>query len=104
MKLSTGAFLLAAAFGGSAQDASRAPLTPVADHHVHLRRPAMTQLLGEHVPAVELPADLLALLNEFETHTRARNAGALAALFTTDGVMQVGRDWQRGRSGIHLSM
>jgi uncharacterized protein len=104
MKLSTGACLLTAAFGVFAQDPSLASLTPAADHHVHLRSPALTQLLGEHLPAVELPADLLALLKEFETHTRARTAAALAALFTPDGIMQVGRDWQRGRSGIHLSM
>jgi predicted TIM-barrel fold metal-dependent hydrolase len=104
MKLTAGALLLAAAFGVFTQGPNQAPPNPVADHHVHLRSPAMTQLLGEHIPPIALPADLQLVLEAFESHWRARNAGALASLFTPDGVMQVGRDWQRGPAGIHLTL
>jgi predicted TIM-barrel fold metal-dependent hydrolase len=91
------------ATSGVAQVEDRTMLRPAADHHVHLRSPAITQLFGEHIPAIELPADLQTLLRDFENHWRARNASGLAGLFTPDGVMQVGRDWQRGPSGIHLA-
>lgn len=79
-------------------------MTPVADHHVHLRSPAVTRLFGEQIPAVELPQDLRTLLRDFETNWRARNAAALALLFTPNGVMQVGRDWKQGPAGIHLAL
>jgi len=83
---------------------SQPTVTPVADHHVHLRSPAMTELFGAQIPAVALPQDLRSLLRDFETNWRARDAAALASLFAPNGVMQVGRDWKRGPAGIHLAL
>jgi predicted TIM-barrel fold metal-dependent hydrolase len=79
-------------------------LLPVADHHVHLRSPAVTQLFGEQIPVVSLPKDVEVLLTEFERHWRTRNAAGVAALFTPDGVMQVGRDWRLSPRGIQISL
>ena len=64
----------------------------------------MSQLLAEQIVEVDLPPDLNALLEQFENGWRTRNAAGVAALFTADGVMQIGRDWQRSPSGIHLSL
>ena len=80
---------------------SQPTVTPVADHHVHLRSPAMTELFGEQIPAVALPQDLRSLLRDFEANWRARDPAALALLFAPNGVMQVGRDWKQGAAGIN---
>ena len=79
------------------------PVAPAADHHMHLRSPAVSALFAAQIPVVDLPADLAALLREFEGRWRARDAAGLASLFTESGVMQVGRDWKIGRDGIHLA-
>lgn len=75
------------------------PLAPAVAHHQHLLSPAVAALISPPVlPAVEVPADVAALLRE---HERAWNdAEALARLFADDAVVmdaQAAR-WVRGRS------
>lgn len=52
-------------------------------------------------PTVTLPADLARVLTDYETAWQARDAGALAALFTEDGfVLSNGVPPVRGRAQI----
>jgi ketosteroid isomerase-like protein len=56
---------------------------------------------GVPQPSVELPPALSRVLTEYETAWRARDAKALAALFTEDGyVLPGGRSPVRGRAAI----
>ena len=95
--------LVAAATVVAAQ-APGVPDSPVADHHMHLRSPAVSELFASQIPVVALPPDLDAVLRAFESRIRARDPAGLAALFTGTGVMQVGRNWQMGPAGIHLAL
>lgn len=53
------------------------------------------------LPSVTLPPELDRVLRDYEKHWQARDASALAALFTPDGfVLQSGRPPVRGRAGI----
>lgn len=63
----------------------------------------MTGLFGQQIPPVDLPSDIDAIVREFEGRWRARDAAGFAALFTPDGVMRFGRDWQVTPAGIHLA-
>ena len=57
---------------------------------------AATQL-----PSVKLPAEIERVLRDYEKNWRARDAAALASLFTGDGfVMQMGRPPVRGTDAI----
>jgi predicted TIM-barrel fold metal-dependent hydrolase len=95
---------LAAAATAVAAQAPGVPDSPAADHHMHLRSPAVSELFASQIPVVMLPPDLDAVLRAFESRFRARDAAGLAALFTETGVMQVGRNWQMGPAGIHLAL
>jgi ketosteroid isomerase-like protein len=54
-----------------------------------------------YIAAVELPAELAAVLRAYESAWAARDAAALAALFTADGfVLRPGHPPVRGRDGI----
>lgn len=85
------------------QDASL-PTPPSADHHMHLRSQAVSDLFASQMPVVDLPPELGILLSAFEGRWRARDSAGLAALFSETGVMQVGRDWRIGPAGIHLAL
>lgn len=62
---------------------------------------AQTNALPAPLPSVTMPPELDRVLRDYEKYWQARDASALAALFTTDGfVLQSGRPPVRGRSGI----
>ena len=88
---------------GVVAQVSQIGLAPVADHHVHLRSLALNALFTDGLPVIDVPADVQTLLREFETHWRARDPGAFAALFTADGVMQVEGGWRLGPGAIHIA-
>jgi len=63
--------------------------------------PLGAQERPDPLPSVELPAALARVLRDYEEAWEARDAGALARLFTEDGfVMQRGRPPARGRAAI----
>ena len=70
--------------------------------------PAAASAQAAHAPAaapvVELPAGLEAVLRNYETAWRNRDAAALAALFTDDGfVLRPGRPLVRGTEAIRVA-
>lgn len=77
--------------------------TPVADHHAHLKSPAVAALWRARLPPVALPAGLDRVLEDFQRHWHARDAAAFAELFTENGVMQYGDAWRRGRAAIRVA-
>jgi len=95
--------VLALAVSGAAAQVPQIVPAPVADHHVHLRSLAVNALFTDGLPVIDVPADVQTLLREFETHWRARDARAFAALFTADGVMQVEGGWRLGPGAIHIA-
>jgi predicted TIM-barrel fold metal-dependent hydrolase len=76
---------------------------PIADHHAHLKSPALAALWQVRLLPVTLPAALDRVLKDFERHWHGRNEAAFAELFTADGVMQYGDAWRRGRAAIRIS-
>lgn len=86
-------FLLSLSFAllvTSAASAADAVPPPRADHHQHLQSPAVVELLSTPPPAVELPADLRAVL---ETHAAHWNdAPALARLYAKDSFVETNVD------------
>ena len=97
----TSCLVLTLGVSDAAAQVSQIAPAPVADHHVHLRSLAVNALFTEGLPVIDVPADVQRLLREFETHWRARDARAFAALFTADGLMQVGGGWRLGPGAIH---
>lgn len=96
---------LATAGGGVPAHAAQDSIPgPVADHHAHLKSPAIARLWYVRYPAVELPPALDRVLREFEVHWRGRDHAAMAQLFTEDGVMQFGDAWRRGRASLQVSL
>jgi predicted TIM-barrel fold metal-dependent hydrolase len=76
-------------------------ITPVADHHAHLRSPASAKLANDPLlPAIELPEDLERLLREREKGWNDK--AALARLFTEDSIVLDTHEprWIRGRDKV----
>ena len=56
------------------------------------------------LPSVQLPAEIDRVLRDYERAWQARDAAALAALFTEDGmVMQMGRPPVQGRAAVQAA-
>ena len=65
---------------------------------------AALPMTAEQLPSFELPDALTRVLRDYEQAWRARDAAALAALFTEDGfVLSNGRPPVRGREAIRES-
>ncbi|HSA54186.1 MAG TPA: amidohydrolase family protein [Gemmatimonadaceae bacterium] len=75
----------------------------MADHHAHLKSPAVAALWHVRLPPVALPAALDRVLKDFERHWHARDEAAFAGLFTENGIMQYGDAWRRGRAAIRIA-
>jgi predicted TIM-barrel fold metal-dependent hydrolase len=82
---------------------SAVEVVPVADHHAHLKSPAVAELWTVRLPPVELPPALDRVMKDFERHWHARDEAAFASLFTETGIMQFGDAWRRGRAAIRVS-
>jgi predicted TIM-barrel fold metal-dependent hydrolase len=81
---------------------AQSPL-PVADHHAHLRSPAIAALWHAGLPPVDLPVGLDRLVRDFERYWHNRDEAAFAGLFTANGIMLYGDAWRRGRAAIRVA-
>ena len=69
-------------------------------HAQEQRVPAAPDAAAQ-LPSVKLPAEIDRVLRDYEKNWRARDAAALASLFTSDGfVMQTGKPPVRGSDAI----
>lgn len=76
-------------------------LALVAPVALHAQQPPPPSPAAERLPSVELPAELDRVLRDYEQAWRARDAAALARLFTEDGmVLASGHPPVRGRSAV----
>ncbi len=81
--------------------AEGASMSPLADHHAHLRSPASAKLANDPpLPTIELPQELERLLREREKGWNDKTA--LARLFTEDSMVLDTHEsrWVRGRDGV----
>ena len=66
-------------------------------------QPSETPTRPAALPSIELPPELDRVLRDYERHWRAGAAGALAALFTPEGMIRSGGTWIRGRAAIEAA-
>lgn len=99
--LSAGCAQAPAPAGGAAPDAEEPPLAPAVAHHQHLLSPMVAELSSSTpLPAVELPAELAALIRE---RARGWNDTAILAPLLAENVMLLddrGNGWLRGRREV----
>jgi len=97
--------LLAPQSGKAQSPAQSARLTPFGNYHAHLVSDSAARLLV--VPplvAVELPAELNRVIQEWERATRTGDSVSVAALFTADGLLGQPTGWVRGQDAIRAAV
>ena len=80
--------------------ARAAQIAPRVDHHQHLLSPAGAERANRLLPAIELPAEIAAVLASRATHWN--DPAGLSPLYTEDAIVRTRENvgWIRGRSAV----